>query len=44
MRHKHGLTWYVARNKENCGNRKMQTVGPGVRHENLKSGKMRNTQ
>ena len=30
MRHKHCLTWNMARNTQKLGKREMQTVGPKV--------------
>ena len=43
MRHKHSMTWNMARNTEKVGKRERHTVGPALCVENRKSWKMRNT-
>ena len=37
MRHKHGLTWNMARNTQKRGKWEMHTVGYGIWQKNCKS-------
>ena len=44
MRHKHCMTWNMARNTEKREKSEIYTLGPGIWRENCKTRNLRNTQ